>query len=84
MTIPSAAMQTILEGVIVQAVLDDHYAKYPGTRLGLDDLAVASAELDGHPLAAKTEDLRRTAVEIVRHHPDAAEDVLVWGEARSL
>ncbi len=47
----------------------------------LADLAVAAAELDGHPLASQPEVLRRAAEAIVERRPNAdAEDVL-WAEA---
>jgi hypothetical protein len=46
---------------------------------------VAAAELDGHPLAAEPERLRRAAAEIIAKHPDASpDDVLLWAEARAL
>jgi hypothetical protein len=37
----------------MQAALDRHYEEYPQSRPSLADLAVATAELDGHPLANK-------------------------------
>ena len=49
------------------------------------DLAIAAAEIDGHPLAAEPERLRQAAAEIAGHHPDASpDDVLLWAEARAL
>ena len=48
----AAALRATLEAVVMQAALDEHYDRYPGSRPGLGDLAVAAAELDGHPLAA--------------------------------
>lgn len=81
----TAALRATLEAVVMQAVLDDHYARFPQARPDLGDLAVAAAELDGHPLAAEPERLRRAAAEITGHHPDASpEDVLLWAEARAL
>jgi hypothetical protein len=81
----TAALRATLEAVVMQAVLDDHYARYPQARPDLGDLAVSAAELDGHPLAAEPERLRRAAAEIAGHHPDASpEDVLLWAEARAL
>ena len=62
-----------------------HRAQHPQARPGLGDLVVAAAELDGHPLAAEPERLRRAAAEIVAKHPDASpDDVLLWAEARAL
>jgi hypothetical protein len=81
----TAALRSALEAVLMQAVLDDHYATYPGTRPDLGDLAIAAAELDGHPLAADPERLRRAAAELAARHPHPEpEDVLLWAEARSL
>jgi hypothetical protein len=79
----TAALRATLEAVVMQAVLDDHYERHPGARPSLGDLAVATAELDGHPLAAEPERLRSAAAEIVGKHPDASpDDVLLWAEAR--
>jgi hypothetical protein len=79
----TAALRATLEAVIMQAVLDDHYERHPGARPDLGDLAVAAAQLDGHPLAAEPERLRNAAAEIAGKHPDASpDDVLLWAEAR--
>ncbi len=68
----------------MQAVLDDHY-HHPEARPDLGDLAVAAAELDGNPLAANPELVRRAAIEIAQHHSGASPDeVLLWAEAKSL
>jgi hypothetical protein len=81
----TAALRATLEAVVIQAVLDDHYEHHPEARPDLGDLAVAAAELDGHPLAAEPERLRRAAAEIVVRHPGASpDDVLLWAEARAL
>jgi hypothetical protein len=81
----SAALRAALEAAVMQAVLDDHYERYPAARPDLGDLAIAAAELDGHPLAAQPERIRRAAAEISARHPDAdPEDVLLWAEARAL
>ena len=81
----TAALRATLESVVMQAALDDHYEQNPEARPDLADLAVAAAELDGHPLAAEPEQLRRAAAEIVANHPDASpDDVLLWAEARAL
>jgi hypothetical protein len=78
------ALRSRLEAIVVQAALDSHYRANPGARPSLGDLAVAAAELDGHPLAAQPDLLRRAAEEIVRSHPDAdADDVLLWAEAQT-
>jgi hypothetical protein len=81
----TAALRATLEAVVMQAVLDDHYEHHPEARPDLGDLAVAAAELDGHPLAAEPERVRRAAAEIVVRHPGASpDDVLLWAEARAL
>ncbi len=81
----TAALRVTLEAVVMQAVLDDHYERYPRARPNLGDLAVAAAELDGHPLAAQPQRLRQAAAEIIEAHPDASpDDVLLWAEARAL
>lgn len=78
------ALRGRIEALVLQAALDDHYRESPGTRPSLGDLAVAAAQLDGHPLAARPEVLRRAAAEIVASHPDAdADDVLLWAEAQA-
>lgn len=81
----AGALKTVLEAVVMQAVLDDHYQRYPGSRPDLGDLAVAAAELDGHPLAAEPDRIRLAAAEVAARHPGAsADDVLLWAEARAL
>jgi hypothetical protein len=81
----AAALRARLEAIVMQAALDDHYVRNPDARPSLGDLAVAAAELDGHPLAAQPEKLHQAAAEIVETHPDARpEDVVLWAEARAL
>lgn len=81
----TAALRGTLEAVIMQAALDEHYARHPRARPDLGDLAIAAAQLDGNPLAAQPDRLREAATEIVATHPDAtADDVLLWAEARTL
>lgn len=85
MALSTAALRTALEAVVMQAVLNDHYEQHPAARPDLGDLTIAAAELDGHPLAAEPERIRRAAAEISARHPDAdPEDVLLWAEARAL
>ncbi len=76
------ALRSMLEGAVVMAVLERHYQEYPELRPTLGDLAIASAEMDGHPLAQQPELLRRSANQVQRRHPDATpEDVVLWAEA---
>ncbi len=66
----------------MQAALDEHFTAHPDARPSLADLAVAAAQLDGHPLASQPDVLRRAAEAIVERHPNAdADDVLLWAEA---
>lgn len=81
----SAALRAALEAIVMQAVLDDHYQHHPEVCPDLGDLAVATAELDGSPLAANPDFLRRAAAEIAERHPGATPDeVLLWAEARAI
>ena len=81
----TAALRATLEAVVMQAALDDHYEHHPRARPDLGDLAIAAAELDGHPLAAQPGRLRQAAIEIATNHPGASsDDVLLWAEARAL
>jgi hypothetical protein len=67
-----------------RAALDEHYAQYPEARPDLADIAIAFAELDGNPLAADPDRIRRAAAEIVASHPHPEPvDVLLWAEARA-
>jgi hypothetical protein len=80
----TAALRTTLEAVVMQAALDAHYERHPQARPDLGDLAIAAAELDGHPLAGQPGRLRQAATEIAANHPDASpDDVLLWAEARA-
>jgi hypothetical protein len=68
----------------MRAALDEHYAQYPEARPDLADIAIATAELEGNPLAADPDRIRRAVSEITAAHPHPApEDVLLWAEARA-
>jgi hypothetical protein len=78
------ALRSALEAAVMRAALDEHYAHHPEARPDLADIAIASAELDGNPLAANPDRIRRAADEIARAHPHPEpEDVLLWAEARA-
>jgi hypothetical protein len=78
------ALRAALEAAVMQAVLDRHYQEYPESRPTLADLAIAAAEIDGHPLAANPGLISRSAAEVQQRHPGASpEDVLLWAEART-
>ena len=69
--------------VIIKGSLHDD--RHHHARPDLGDLAVAAAELDGHPLADQPGRLRQAAAEIAANHPAASpDDVLLWAEARAL
>jgi hypothetical protein len=78
------ALRSRLEAVVMQAALDAHYDQHPDLRPSLADLAIAAAEIDGHPLAARRDLLRQAAEAIIERHPDAdADDVLLWAEGQA-
>lgn len=78
------ALRAALRAVVTQTVLDRHFGEHPGSRPPLADLAIAAADIDGHPLAGQPELIRQAAAEVRQRHPDASpEDVLLWAEARA-
>jgi hypothetical protein len=80
----TAALRATLEALVMQAVMDEHYRQYELARPDLGDLAVAAAEIDGSPLAARPELLRQAAAEISGRRPGASPDeVVLWAEARA-
>ena len=58
------ALRSALEAAVMRAALDDHYAQYPEARPDLADIAIATAELSGNPLATDPDRIRRAAAEI--------------------
>ena len=77
------ALRAALETALMQAVLDEHYQQHPGARPSLAEVALATAEQLGSPLAQRPELLRAAADQIAHRHPDAdARDVLLWAEAQ--
>ena len=50
------------------AALDQHYHEHPESRPELADVAVAAAQLDGHPLAATPDVIRTAAAEVAERH----------------
>ena len=78
------ALRSALEAAVIRAALDEHYAQFPEARPDLADIAIATAELDGNPLAADPDRIRRAAAEMAAAHPHPEpDDVLLWAEARA-
>jgi hypothetical protein len=63
-----------LEAIANRAVLDQHYREHPDARPERWEIALASAELSGHPLASRPELVRRAADELVRIVDDPGPD----------
>ncbi len=73
-----------LDALVTEAALDAHEDRYPELRPSLAELAIATAELDGNPLAERPDAIRRAAAAIIERHPNAdADDVLLWAEAQA-
>lgn len=78
------ALRSRLEAIVIEGALVAHYERHPKAKPSLAELAIAAAELDGNPLVATPEVIRKAAKEIVKRRPDAdADDVLLWAEAQS-
>ncbi len=67
-------LREVLESLVQRAVLDAHYQRFPGARPDLAEIALVAAELDGHPLAARPDLVRRAAVEIILITEDPSPD----------
>lgn len=79
------ALRSALQTAVMQAVLDEHYRQHPRARPSLADVAIATAEQIGSPLAERPELLTAAAEQILSRHPQAdAHDVLIWAEAQLL
>jgi hypothetical protein len=77
------AVRSRVEAFAQSLALEAHFVAHPDTRPTLGDLAIAAAELDGHPLADHPEFLRRCAEEVADLRPDAiGEDVLLYATGR--
>lgn len=72
-------MRDTLEAFTQRAVLDAHYRDHPEARPDLAEVALAAAEIDGNPFAARPELIRRAAKEIRAIKDDPApDDVLLY------
>ena len=72
-------LRDALEAFAQRAVLDAHYRRHPQARPELAEVALATAELDGNPLAGRPDLVCRAAAEIgsVKDDP-TPDDVLVY------
>jgi hypothetical protein len=57
-------LRAALEALAQRAVLDEHYRAHPHTRPGVAEIALATAELDGNPLARRPALIRRAAEQL--------------------
>lgn len=72
-------LRDALEAFAQRAVLDAHYQAHPKAHPQLAEIALATAELDGNPLAAMPDLVRRAAAEIGTIKDDATpDDVLIY------
>jgi len=67
-------LRDLLEAAAQRVVLDAHYSAHPEVRPDLAEIALAAAQLDGHPLAEQPELVRRAADEIVSILDDPTPD----------
>lgn len=72
-------LRAALEAVAQRQVLDAHYRVHPDARPDLAEVALATAAIDGHPLAARP-DVIRKAVDGIRGVKDdpTPDDVLLY------
>lgn len=72
-------LRRALHALAQRAVLDADYQQHPAARPSLAEIALATAELDGSPLASQPSLIRRAAKEVaeLKRDPDA-EDVLLY------
>lgn len=72
-------LRETLEAFAQRAVLEDHYRAHPEARPELAEVALAAAEIDGNPLAAQPDLIRRAAREIraIKDNP-SPDDVLLY------
>lgn len=77
------SLRYALSTAVAMEALELHFQQYPELRPTLGELAVAAAEMDGHPLAEEPEVLHRAADQIVAFRPEAdPDDVLLWADAQ--
>ena len=67
-------LRSELEAVANRAVLDQHYREHPDARPERWEIALATAEISAHPLAAQPQMIRRAADELARIVDDPTPD----------
>jgi len=73
------SLRDTLEGFAQRAVLAEHYRAHPEARPDLAEVALAAAELDGNPLAARPDLVQRAARDIRALRDDPGpDDVLLY------
>lgn len=72
-------LRDALNAFAQRAILDAHYRAHPAARSDLAEIALASAEVNGNPLAGHPDLVRRAAdaVGALRHDP-SPDDVLLY------
>jgi len=72
-------IRTHLQALANRAVLDEHYREHPEVRPERWEIALATAEIDGHPLVARPDLVRRAATEILATVDDPTpEEILAF------
>lgn len=72
-------LRDALEAFAQRAVLESHYRAHPDVRPDLAEIALATAEIDGSPLAGAPDLVRRAAVEVAAMKDDPTpDDVLLY------
>ncbi len=72
-------LRDALDAFAQRAILDAHYRSHPAARPDLAEIALASAELDGNPLAGHPDLVRRATVEVAALRSDPSpDDVLLY------
>ncbi|HVF75100.1 MAG TPA: hypothetical protein VM938_08625 [Acidimicrobiales bacterium] len=72
-------LRDALEAFAQRAVLDAHYRAHPDARPDLEEVALATAAIDGSPLADRPDLVRRAVVEVHALKDDPTpDDVLLY------
>jgi hypothetical protein len=72
-------LRTHLQAIANRAVLDEHYREHPEVRPERWEIALATAEIDGHPLVDRPDLVRRAATEILATMDDPTpEEILAF------